>query len=318
MKQKTPLNATPPQLYDWTVIYDEYPDAAIAPNIQFYLSSDSITRGEPVELSVAIKNITEYDMDSILVSYFILNSEGRFDIPYQRQKPLKAYETLIDTIRFDTDYLYENSLIYVDVNPVLTPLYKYDQREYTRINNTMVIPLNVSMDEVNPLLDVTFDGNHIINGDLVSSEPEIRMVIQDDNPYLLFDQLSDTINFSVFIINPEGVQKKIVFDINEQENTIFFIPAKNTNNRAQLVLRADFENDGEYQLIVQATDKSGNKSSVLDYKINFEIITESSISNVYNYPNPFTTKTHFVFTLTGNQLPDEYVYSSNDNHRKGS
>ena len=30
------------------------------------------------------------------------------------------------------------------------------------------------------------------------------------------------------------------------------------------------------------------------------------ISNVLNYPNPFTTKTHFVFTLTGSELPEYF------------
>lgn len=298
-------DATPPQLNDWTVVYDQYPDAAIAPNIHFYISSDSVTRGEPVDLSVAIKNITPFDMDSILVSYFIVNSLGRFDITYPRQKPLKAFETLIDTVTFNTENLYENSLIYVDVNPVVNPLYQYDQREYTRVNNTMVIDLTVSKDEINPLLDVTFDGNHIINGDIVSAKPEIRMVIQDENPYLLFNELSDTINFSVFVINPLGEQKKIPFSVSENENTVLFIPAADVNNRAELILRGEFPEDGNYQLIVQATDKSGNKTSVLDYKINFEIINESSISNVYNYPNPFTTKTQFVFTLTGDQVPDD-------------
>lgn len=298
-------DATPPQLNDWTVVYGEYPDAAIAPNIHYYISSDSVTRGEPLELSVAIKNITPYDMDSLLVSYFIVNSSGRFDISYPRQKPLKAFETLIDTVTINTENLHENSLIYIDVNPLISPLYKYDQTEFTRVNNTMVIDLTVSKDEINPLLDITFDGNHIVNGDMVSAKPEIRMVVQDENPYLLFNQLSDTSNFSVYIINPQGVQKKIPFSISENENTIYFIPASDINNRAELVLRGKFEDDGDYQLIVQATDKSGNKTSVLDYKVNFEIINESSISNVYNYPNPFTTKTQFVFTLTGDQVPDD-------------
>ena len=31
------------------------------------------------------------------------------------------------------------------------------------------------------------------------------------------------------------------------------------------------------------------------------------MSNIYNYPNPFSTKTHFVFTLTGNIFPDELL-----------
>ena len=33
---------------------------------------------------------------------------------------------------------------------------------------------------------------------------------------------------------------------------------------------------------------------------------ESSISNLLNYPNPFSTSTRFVFTLTGAEIPDDF------------
>lgn len=46
-----------------------------------------------------------------------------------------------------------------------------------------------------------------------------------------------------------------------------------------------------------ATDKSSNKSGngdgVFDYRISFEVITESSITQLINYPNPFSTSTRF-------------------------
>ena len=33
------------------------------------------------------------------------------------------------------------------------------------------------------------------------------------------------------------------------------------------------------------------------------MVNKSSITNVLNYPNPFTTSTRFVFTLTGSEIP---------------
>ncbi len=61
-----------------------------------------------------------------------------------------------------------------------------------------------------------------------------------------------------------------------------------------------------YTLAVQATDESGNQSGMNDYKIQFEVVNKSTITEVINYPNPFSTSTRFVFTLTGSEVPDDF------------
>jgi flagellar hook assembly protein FlgD len=60
-----------------------------------------------------------------------------------------------------------------------------------------------------------------------------------------------------------------------------------------------------YGLLVQARDKSGNSSGKMDYRIDFEVITRPTITEILNYPNPFSSSTQFVFTLTGTEVPDE-------------
>ena len=59
----------------------------------------------------------------------------------------------------------------------------------------------------------------------------------------------------------------------------------------------------EYTLIVTGSDKSGNSSGTIQYQVTFKIITKAMISNMLNYPNPFTTSTAFVFTITGSEVP---------------
>jgi flagellar hook assembly protein FlgD len=54
---------------------------------------------------------------------------------------------------------------------------------------------------------------------------------------------------------------------------------------------------------VQATDVSKNPSGAANYQIDFEVINKSSITEVMNWPNPFSTSTRFVFTLTGSEIP---------------
>ena len=58
---------------------------------------------------------------------------------------------------------------------------------------------------------------------------------------------------------------------------------------------------------MQGTDRSGNLSGDYEYKVEFEVIHESTITNMMNYPNPFSTSTRFVFTLTGSQEPDDIL-----------
>jgi flagellar hook assembly protein FlgD len=65
--------------------------------------------------------------------------------------------------------------------------------------------------------------------------------------------------------------------------------------------------DGIYTLKAQATDESGNLSGSKPYSVQFEVINESRITNFFPYPNPFSTSTRFVFTLTGSEIPDEII-----------
>lgn len=56
---------------------------------------------------------------------------------------------------------------------------------------------------------------------------------------------------------------------------------------------------------VQAVDGSGNKTGMRPYSVSFEVINKSEITNFYPYPNPFSSNTRFVFTLTGSEIPQE-------------
>ncbi|MBK7817471.1 MAG: T9SS type A sorting domain-containing protein [Sphingobacteriaceae bacterium] len=66
-------------------------------------------------------------------------------------------------------------------------------------------------------------------------------------------------------------------------------------------------NDGIYELTVQGKDRTANRSAATDYKIQFEIKNKPSVTSVLNYPNPFSTSTKFVFTLTGSEVPDVFT-----------
>jgi hypothetical protein len=94
----------------------------------------------------------------------------------------------------------------------------------------------------------------------------------------------------------------------------FYPSSSSSNNVARIEYPAAFPVDGEYQLRVQAADISQNESGDIDFIINFRVINKSTITEVMNWPNPFSTRTHFVFTLTGSVIPD-YFKIHYDNNR---
>jgi flagellar hook assembly protein FlgD len=76
-----------------------------------------------------------------------------------------------------------------------------------------------------------------------------------------------------------------------------------TDNTATLDFFPHFKEDGLYELIVTGSDRSGNASGTVEYMVAFNVVNKPMISNLLNYPNPFTTSTAFVFTITGNEVP---------------
>ena len=91
------------------------------------------------------------------------------------------------------------------------------------------------------------------------------------------------------------------------DGTLIFYPAETaaTNNTARIEMNPDFSQDGLYRIWVNRADVSGNSSGDgVDHRIGFEVVNKPMVSNVLTYPNPFTTQTRFVFTLTGSEVPD--------------
>ncbi len=298
---KDELLRTPSHLDFWEVLYKPVTDLALNPLKGFKFYNDTLQQGETGHFAMAFENIGSSDVDSTLVSYWVQNNRNE-NIPLSNHKiaPLKAGEHIVDTIEFSSLALEANNSIWVELNPVNSGQRAINIREQYYFNNLAQLPFYVKKDAHNPLLDVTFDGLHIMDGDLVSANPEIVIQLKDEN---MFIPLNDTSIFSFYIKSQQtGIEHKIAINNNPD---VQFIPAKLPKNKAQIIYNTSFANDGIYELRVQAKDLSGNESGMFDYLISFNVINESTITNVFNYPNPFSTSTRFVFELTGSVVPDQ-------------
>lgn len=289
------VDKTSPQLEYWRILGDMVPEAALRPEMFLTFDSSHVQQGQPLHLEVAMENISDVDMDSMLVKFEIV---GTNLIVFKRLDSLRVGDTLHAQVTFPTVSLQgTNYQLLVEINP------NGDQPEKYHFNNIGMLNFEIRRDIVNPILDVTFDGNHIMNKDIVSGTPEIVISLSDENQYLSLDNLQD---FSVIVRHPSYAGGET--ELTPANTDMQFYPADPTKlsleNKAKIILHPDFANDGTYTLFVSATDKTGNNSGQLSYSVDFEVINKSSISNMLNYPNPFSTSTQFVFTLTGRELPN--------------
>lgn len=289
------INYSSPQLDYWRVLYTPVPEAALNPASGFAFS-DTLQAGQDMNFSVTVENLTEWPMDSMLVRYKVIDANNvTHTLASKRYKKLPGNDTLHASYSFDPSTYPGSNVFFVEANP------DNDQPEQYHPNNLGYLPFTINTDQRNPLIDVTFDGVHILDKDIVSAKPFIKIVLRDENQYL---KLDDTSLLTVKLRYPSDISTThtIPFD-----GTICrFIPASGNKNEATIELRSSFTEDGTYQLFVNGKDKSGNPAGKSDYQVSFQVINKSTITHVLNYPNPFSTSTAFVFTLTGSQLPTQF------------
>jgi hypothetical protein len=291
---------TAPQLDKWLVTYSPPAEAYLTylNNSEGGSLSLTLQEGKKLTTTFGFVNITDIQFtDSLKVKYTIFNQDQRKS--ETREFNIEVPEPL-DTTFFDIAIDSRNRVginnLEVAVNTLIEP-----EQIYQNNNISLSNYLTVSRDAANPLLEVSFDGEYIFDGDIVSPNPNIHITIRDDNPYLL---KTDTTGIDIFVTRPcEGCGAERV---SLAASDISWTP-QNDSEPFGIDYQPQNLVDGVYQLSVQVEDASGNKSGLEPYVIHFEVINKSTITNFYPYPNPFSTSVRFVFTLTGTEVPDQIM-----------
>lgn len=278
----------------WTVLYDGIPEGTAGWVDNISLSTDSIHAGEPFSIATSFMNISSVMFDSIYTLATLKMPNGQFDTLFRgRLKQLpNQNDSLNFTASLETDNKRGRYVINVEYNS------NFEQAEKTLFNNFLAKPFYVIPDQENPLFDVLFDGKRIFNREIVSPNTVITVKAKDDNELQLMD---DPAYFDISLKYP-GTDTFV--NIPPNDARVRFDPATSDQPLAQFHINNESLPDGVFTLRANVSDAAGNEASNNDYEIDFEVINASSITNFYPYPNPFTTQTKFVFTLTGDALPD--------------
>jgi len=291
---------TPPQLKKWQIIFDQVPEAALDPAAGFSVLKSTVGEGENLKVRMPIRNVSDFPFkDSLLVTYYVQDvNRNNHVLPYKlKRKPFLPDSVIYDTISVNTIGLGGADVFGIDVNPPGKPKY---QGEEFHFNNIAQFAFTVNKDKINPILDVTFDGTHILSGDIVSAKPDILVSLKDENKFLA---LNDTGNFAVYITPVNSTAEQRIFF---NGGLLQFTPAVLPNNSCKINYKPTLTQDGLYGLDIKATDRTGNVSGQFHYKISYEVVNKPMITEVLNYPNPFSTSTKFVFTITGTDVPETF------------
>lgn len=290
------VDYTPTQIDKWLVHYDYLPDGMINSEITFKFNSDTLMQGDDLNFEIAYQNISNLPLEDVVARFEILDDDREQVFGDEIIIPsLEPGDYYVISKNIASDNLIGQNRFRIRTNP------DFKVPELYTFNNSFERVFHVDGDKEQPLVDVTFDGYRILNGDIVSPSPVIKVSGKDNN---VFYPLNDA---SYFDVTLEKQGESGIEDITVDRGDVTFYPASEDNNEALFEFSPEKLEDGMYTLSVQLTDRSGNSAGKVAYEVNFEVVGKSSVTHFYPYPNPFSTEMRFVFTLTGDQLPDEML-----------
>ncbi|WP_026954759.1 C25 family cysteine peptidase [Algoriphagus vanfongensis] len=281
-------STAPSDLDRWQVNYTGVPEGALV--VKNQQSTLQLQEGELGYLDFEFVNISDYDfLDSIQVDWKLTNTTSKQVETFSKKfAALKAGESLSHSIEFNSKGHVGEYEVEIFANPRIL-------REQTYRNNQMDLGayFSVAADDSQSLLDVNFEGIYIMDGDIVSPNVLINAILKNDQTLLY---KTDTLGLDIFL--KSSCESCDFTRLNFSDPNLTWTPASEDSDFRVSLMPGPLE-DGIYTLRVQ------NDDSPTPYEVTFEVINESTITNFYPYPNPFSTSVRFVFTVTGSQVPDE-------------
>lgn len=244
----------------------------------FEFNADTLLQGFPLEFKLTPQNIGSTASDTFQVACYLDDAKLPF---YSNTSIIKADSSIILNSMLETAKIGDQHKIKVELKP--------NESETFSFNNFIEKKFFIKFDTLRPTLKVLIDGREIIDGDIVSKEPEIEVSLKDNSPLPINKN-----NFSISIDN-------IPLDVVNIRDSIIPYP----NNETVLKWKETALKQGEHLLDVFAKDSSGNYFGTSVRRTVFYTYTDNDLAYVYNYPNPFSGQTHFTFELRGVRKPGE-------------
>ncbi|MCH7772109.1 MAG: hypothetical protein IIA49_14020 [Bacteroidetes bacterium] len=271
-------NNSPIELKSVNIDYQELPNVMfVKSDLQF--SPDSILQGFPVTMNFKARNFGETNIDSLNIKFYL---NGLDSVIYSKVVSIPA-----DSISENISYIIESDHLLFENE--IRAFGTTDQLEYFSFDNLIENQFFVARDSVRPIFSITFDGKEIINGDIVSAKPDVMILLEDNSPLPL-----DTSFFTI-------VYNNVPLYFTQPELSYEYTSYPNSKSEIHWTPELP---DGKHTLEILAKDASGNFFDSTSSRTSFFVFNEFDLTEVYNYPNPFSKDTYFTFSLQGSELPE--------------
>lgn len=296
-KASDEIDLTAAQLGKWLVLYTPVPEGLlVSMNSK---SPQSIDEGVVWEGKYGFINISDKEFtDSLSVRYELFNKDQRkSQLAYRKIKAPAPGDTTDFNLNLATADMAGLNDVNVFVNPQIIPEQYYD-------NNVLSLPdyLTVMLDEFDPVLDVTIDDRHVLNGDFVSNNPFILIQVWDENKKN-FKQ--DIQGMKVYLTYPCEDETCTPTTVDLDASDVKWYPATATSD-----FRIEFKPVnlpvGKYTLRVEAADARNNTSGADPYLVDFVVTDETSVTISEPYPNPSEAAFTFRVILSGQYTPQNF------------
>src|SRR4030095_4960512 len=195
-------------------MYFKYsPPAEIIPDNYSITRSDTVVNdGAPVTMSVKSYNVGFVPAGIVIYKWTANGHSGltvlKADTVYS---PLQIDSSRVSTVTFNTSGLKDpnTTIDTVEINFELTML--GNQNDYYSFNNFAFSNIIVVGDSTGPAIEVTYNGEKILNGDLIPAKPDILFKFFDDSK--LSYNIQDT---SGIFVKLDG--RRIYYTIGSQQN----------------------------------------------------------------------------------------------------
>jgi hypothetical protein len=272
-----------PVLKDWWV--DFTPPADLAISARTIGTADvTIEKGNALNLPVTVYNIGFQPADTVLITVSMYDKYNKArPIAFGQVESIPVNGSMTTTIPISTTNFSRRVTLQVAVAPTAS------KKDLVADNNVAYYTFNV-VGSQSAAVRFFADGVQLMDGDYISPKPKVVVQLVDRDKSAGGNQ---TVHFFVdkaLVSNQSNVANGDSYQ-GTSVNDLPFAPEL-SNGRHELVAK------------VIRIGELGEIDS-LEQTVMVNVLGESRIMQLLNYPNPFARETEFTFMLTGTRPPEE-------------